>query len=328
MIRTHPLKAAYQEIDNTSAEEKMKSLSKFPKIIELEITNVCNFHCIMCKTGNGGAAREKGMMSDKVYDRLLNEIKDKNVILKFVGHGESLLHPNFLNFAKAAKDNGILCHLTTNGSRLTEDVMRSLIDMNFDSVKFSFQGIDRDGYLFMRQTDYFEELMSVIGGFHGMREACRRELPYLSVSTSVTVETDRQIEEFRNRCSKICDSLEVGKTTLEWINMGLIKDENVRAELERMRAEEADYKMRYRCCTQVWDVLKVCWNGDVSSCCGDWDGLMILGNINDSSLEELWTCEKQDAYRKILSAGNYEALPLCKDCYDYMGYTGNANKLV
>lgn len=326
MKRIHPLRTVYKEIDNTTAEDKISNLREFPKIIELEITNVCNFKCLMCKTGNGSAVRKKGTMTDDIYDKMIQEIKDKNVILKFVGHGESLLHPDFLKYAQTAKENGILCHLTTNGSFLTEEVMQSLIDMKFDSVKFSFQGIDRESYLFMRQIDFFEKLMETIGRFYELRGD--KELPYISVSTSVTDEPETKIGEFRNRCEQICDELEVGKTTLEWMDMALIKDEKIRKELETMRDEQADYKIRYRCCTQVWDVLKVCWNGDVSSCCGDWDGLMILGNIQDSSLKELWTCEKQNAYRKILAEGNYDALPLCKDCYDYMGYTGNENKLV
>lgn len=326
MKRIHPLRAVYKVIDNTSAEDKTTNLREFPKIIELEITNVCNFKCMMCKTGNGSAVRSKGMMTDDIYNKMIDEIKDKNVVLKFVGHGESLLHPDFLKYAKIAKDNGILCHMTTNGSFLTEEIMQSLIDMKFDSVKFSFQGIDREGYLFMRQTDFFEELMETIGKFYELRGDSG--VPYISVSTSVTDESEEQIREFRDRCEKICDELEVGKTTLEWMDMESIKDIDKRKKLEQLQERDTTYKVRYRCCTQVWDVLKLCWNGDVSSCCGDWDGLMILGNIQDSSLKELWTCEKQNGYRKILAAGNYEALPLCKDCYDYMGYTGNENKLV
>lgn len=326
MKRVHPLRAVYKVIDNTSAEDKKTHLREFPKIIELELTNICNFKCMMCKTGDGSSIREKGMMTDEIFDKMIAEIKDKDVVLKFVGHGESLLHPNFLKYAQIAKDNGILCHLTTNGSRLTEDIMQQLIDMKFDSVKFSFQGIDRESYLFMRRTDFFDGLMDVIGRFSALRG--EKEAPYISLSTSVTDESEAQIEEFRNKCEKICDELEVGKTSLEWLNTSLIEDEKKRHEIETMKNEQAGYKIRYRCCTQVWDILRLCWNGDVGSCCGDWDGVMVLGNIKDNTLKELWTCDKQNSYREILAVGNYEALPLCKHCYDYMGYTGNENKLV
>ena len=52
MGKTHPLKPFYDVIDTGNPKEKWERLPEFPQIIELEITNHCNFQCVMCKIGN------------------------------------------------------------------------------------------------------------------------------------------------------------------------------------------------------------------------------------------------------------------------------------
>ncbi len=63
----------------------MTALPQFPRIIELEITNHCNFKCIMCPTGVGTAKRERGYMSEEVFYKALDEIEKYESAIKFVG---------------------------------------------------------------------------------------------------------------------------------------------------------------------------------------------------------------------------------------------------
>lgn len=77
MERVHPLKPFYDVIDIGEPKTKLEQLPDFPRIIELEITNHCNFQCIMCKTGNGQAKRDRGYMSEDVYGKLINDLRGK-----------------------------------------------------------------------------------------------------------------------------------------------------------------------------------------------------------------------------------------------------------
>lgn len=326
MNRIHPLKQFYDIIDDGDINKKLKSLPDFPRIIELEITNLCNFQCLMCKTGNDTSLRNKGMMTKETFEKLVDEISNHHTALKFVGFGESLLNKQFLEFASYAKSKGIVCHLTTNGSLLTEALMKQLIDIKFDSVKFSFQGVDREGYMTLRQKDDFYNLLEKIETFYKLRS--NAEYPFLTIATSITNETKEQVEQFQQKCSDICDKLEVGTTTLEHLEINKVKDEKQKQQLHDLKEKQTLHKVRYQCCNQVYDVLTVRWNGQVSSCCADNDGIMCIGDLNLSTLEELWNCPKQKKYREILSRNEYEALPLCKNCYDYMGYMKNNNRIL
>lgn len=46
-----PLRKFYQIIDSGDTKSKIEMFPSFPRILEMEITNHCNFHCLMCKTG-------------------------------------------------------------------------------------------------------------------------------------------------------------------------------------------------------------------------------------------------------------------------------------
>ena len=53
---------------------------------------------------------------------------------------------------------------------------------------------------------------------------------------------------------------------------------------------------------------------DMRFCCNDWKYKESLGNINDSSIEELWMSSKMNSYRKDLSVGNRCNIISCKKC--------------
>ena len=272
----------------------------------------------MCKTGVGTALRERGYMSDETFRKVIDEIKGKGVALKFVGQGEPLLHEKFIDYVKLAKKNGVVCHLTTNGSLLDEMLMQKIIDSGLDSIKFSFQGVDREGYRTLRQKDNFESLLEKIEKLYRMRGD--KESPYITVATSITNESEELVNAFKERCSDFCDKVEVGITTLEFIEIDKVRNEEAKAALLKLQEVQNRNKKRYKCCNQVFDVITVRWNGDVTACCADNDGIMTLGNIYEKGIQECWNSPLQNKYREILAKGRYEELEICKDCYDVMGY--------
>lgn len=315
----HPLKSIYESIDNGEPHDRLNTIPEFPRIIETEITNHCNFQCIMCKTGTGQAKRTRGYMTEDCFQKLLSEASDKKAALKFVGQGESTLHPQFLKWVKMAKEAGIICHLTTNGSMFTESYMQEIINSGLDSVKFSFQGVTSEGYRTLRKKNDFEELLAKINKLFKLRGVLTH--PFITVGTSVLKETEEEITAFKNRCEPFCDKVEIGVTTLEYIDLSCVHDKQERQLLERMKVSQGQSFRRYKCCHQVFDVITIHWNGNICACCADNDEVMVLGNINNNSLKECWNSEKEKIYRSILAEREYEKLPLCKDCYDIYEWT-------
>lgn len=296
-----PFKEIHEQCNRWHPQEKLDRLPDFPRMIDVELTNACNFRCKMCPTGNGGLTREVGMMTRDTFDNLVLQCEPHGTAIRFIGWGEPTSHPDLISFVEWATDNGLLTHINTNGSFLQRENTLGLIDAGLKSIKFSFQGVNRGGYEEMRGTDYFNQLYDVIELFKILR--VDGDTPFISASTTTTDETEAEIKGFKILFEEVADKVSVGKTI--WDFMG---DETKPRDIAKLHPDP---------CPEVFDKLTVHWDGSVRVCCNDYNGITDLGNINDLSLEKSWHHPTIEEYRNRLAKKDYNA-PLCETCYDYM----------
>ncbi len=72
-------------------------------------------------------------------------------------------------------------------------------------------------------------------------------------------------------------------------------------------------------CILPFDEIVLTANGNVSICCQDLEFSHSVGNVNDTSLEEIWFGGEFAALRLELAKGNRGWHPLCSGC-DFRGY--------
>ncbi len=289
------------------------TIPNFPNVIDIELTNHCNFKCLMCPSGMLMHARPKGMMIDKVYYSLLEELVQYKTPIRFIRWGEPILHPKFLIYLKTAKQFGLLCHINTNGSLLQANIMEDLIE-NLDSIKFSFQGVDRKSYSETRNCDFFYELIEIIRLFHKLRGT--RSTPFIHIGTSITYETNEQIEKFRKTVSPFVDKVSITRTVFEHISIN--NSELNRTEKKRfywLKSLETVIKIHPEC-TDLFNVMAINYDGSVSACCRDYDNNMIVGNLNKSSIKSIWNSDAFNRYRDLIIKNKQDDLPICRYCYD------------
>jgi len=317
MTRTNPFDAVYTIMNTRSPQEKLADMPVFPRLMDVELTNICNYHCLMCPVGVGTQVRPKGTMSEEVFASVLDQAAEHGCHLRFILWGEPTLHPRWLDYLERVVQRGLFAHFNTNGSRITAEDMRRLVDMGAHSVKFSFQGVDRKSYREMRSTDYFEELMAKVELLHRIRGAAA--FPYIHVSTTITYEGPELVAAFRERVAAFTDKATVGRTELERfdISKARLTDEE-RAVLARMKQEDKLVRRHPRC-PEVFDKLSVLWDGRVSACCRDFDAAMLVGDVRETPLAEIWKSPRIEAYRAGLARGEYDRFPLCRICWDYHG---------
>lgn len=316
-MRKNPFFEIYSLCNTGDPKTKLNNLPNLPIYIDVELTNYCNYKCLMCPVGTGIMKREQGFMSYVTYENILRNIEGKNIHLRFIRWGEPTLHKNYIDFIEMAKKIGIKIHLNTNGTLLDEFQMKKLIDINLDSIKFSFQGVDRKSYKEMRNNDYFDELIEKIKMLYRLRG--NKEKPYIHVSTTITYETKEQVNSFKKLIEPFCDLVTVGRTILEHIDLDKITlNEKDKVTLIELKSKESVVKKYIDCCPEVYDKLSINWNGDVTACCSDYDNFMIIGNINTESIEKIWNSPKLNKIRQILADKEYYKLNLCKTCYDCM----------
>ena len=205
--------------------------------------------------------------------------------------------------------------MNTNGSLLNENEISKLLEIKLDSLKFSFQGTNEKTYSEMRYGQSYSKLVDTVKLFHKLRG--NRPYPYLHITTTITYETPEMIKAFTDELSPFVDSIGIGHTNLTHISSEQTKlPAEAKILLDDLKNQQTISK-EYRRCNEVYDKLSINWDGSVTCCCGDYDNYMIVGNLNESSLQEIWQNSQQlKYYRLMLSEFRHNELPLCKTCYD------------
>ena len=227
------------------------------------------------------------------------------------------MHPEIVEFVAETARAGRLSHINTNATKLTYGMAVDLVDAGLTSIKFSFQGTDRETYKMMRRIDFFDGMIEAI---ETMREARKNKVyPYIAASTTTTDETPEMIEGFKKRLSPLVDHLGIGLTIFEFINMAAVPPKQ-RARLERAAAMATVAKKHPSPCPEVYDKISVHWDGDVVTCCNSYDGKSKIGNIKHNSMKDIWRHPLMETYRERLARNDY-SLPYCVSCFDYLGLT-------
>lgn len=67
-------------------------------------------------------------------------------------------------------------------------------------------------------------------------------------------------------------------------------------------------------CYRPSTTMTINWKGDVVLCCSDYFGSVVIGNIKDDSLRDLWLKPTFQHIRKNLFFGKRHTLPICSKC--------------
>ena len=317
ILRNNPFQSIYQKCNQGNSRAKLKELPSFPRYIDIELTNRCNFHCLMCPTGTGMVKRKKGTLDNSIFNMILEQIRPHKTPIRFIRWGEPLLHPELFNYIKKLHSIGSIVHINTNGSLMNEEIIEKIIASNLDSIKFSFQGVDKKSYSEMRNIDFFDQLLKIIELVHKKRG--NRKKPFIHISTTITYENAQQVSQFKEQANQYADLVTVGRTILEHIDPTKVKlNESAIQTLIELKKQESVVK-KHPECPEVFDKLSINWDGTVSACCGDYDHKMLVGNLKSNTLAEIWKNRPMNRYRTLLAEMRHDEITLCSTCYDYHG---------
>lgn len=65
-------------------------------------------------------------------------------------------------------------------------------------------------------------------------------------------------------------------------------DEAEKEKIRKLQEHETLHRVYHSMCPEAFDKLSINWNGDVTLCCSDYDNFMIVGNILDLDIKEIF----------------------------------------
>lgn len=289
---------------SSSSTEKWEIID-FPVEIALELTNHCNLRCVMCPVP--GLRRKRGFMDETVFRKITGDIsKESGFLLLPQGFGELLLHKKWFQLLAYASNREIQPVIVlTNGMFLNEENILGLLK-TVDTIVVTIDGVTAKTYESIRVKGSLEIVTMNIERFLEMRGY--HERPYLVLRIIRMEETEGEIERFRASWSKKIgkgDIIQIADC-IDWAGNIAYRDIH----------EIQTRKVRHPC-RMLWKNLSVYYNGQVSPCCYDAEGELIVGNVISHGLKEIWNGPLLRNLRDIHVAHQFEKIPICSRCRNW-----------
>lgn len=301
----------------------------FPPHIHIEPTNACNLRCIHChhhngSRNNGKFTRRLGVMKMNIYRKIIDEISPLKCQITLNCQGEPTLHPKLISMIEYAKNSGLRVSLLTNGTRLKEKLSQQLIDSGVDRIVFSFDAVDKDLYEEIRVRGNYDKISSNILNFIEKNHLCGHPI-FICMSIIIQNKTRQHINDYKAFFSnKPID------TIFESVLLNLSGGSGVQDKFN-LDKKKALQKKKWPICRIPWENLVVNWDGLVTVCPLDFNGLYIAGDVAGHTLAQIWNNKKYREFRRSHLQKNYHNIErngvLCSDCsclwdeeYDFRSY--------
>jgi len=137
--------------------------------VYIEPTNACNLTCRTCIRNNWDESL--GKMSEATFSRISEGLRalPRPLSVFFGGYGEPLAHRRIVDMVARAKEAGADVELISNGTLLTEDMARRLIDAGLDMLWVSLDGATPQSYSDVRLAESLPQILANLGRFHELR---------------------------------------------------------------------------------------------------------------------------------------------------------------
>jgi len=189
--------------------------------------------------------------------------------------------------------------INTNGMLLTKEYARALVRAGIDEITFSLEGCTKKTHEKIAIGSNYERILINLMNLIDMKKENGK--PRVRVCMVRMEETVSEMKEFMNRWRPIVDSI-----TIHDMNTGY-------GTLHDRRVEKTPLKRKVPC-RELWLKLQILWNGDVTVCCIDYDGILKIGSILNDTLSELWFGSKLERLRLIHRNKEFEKIPMCSKC--------------
>ncbi|HLA78231.1 MAG TPA: radical SAM protein [Vicinamibacteria bacterium] len=313
----------------------------------IEITNACNFKCTWCPDDIMG--RRRGFMKKPKVLRLLDEIAEKKAWLgplypvKLHQMGEPMLHPDLVAIVDYAERRGVGIELNTNCGLITEEKLDGLYRAGLTNLILSYQTPDPGSFKTRKAPRidfdaYRDKVRLAVERKVALAARTRLEIDIMNTKHADgyrIVSEDQQALAFIEDWIAFCQRLEE--------KYGLVPRAHDRDQIRsRPFLDQDENGSRYtlldgvdliwkRChswgnvigghklaevpetyCPAPYDQFVIQWNGDVVSCCTDYEGRTKTANVFASSIEAVWKGETLKQRKQDMLAGRL--LEVCAQC--------------
>lgn len=321
-----------------------------PLYVQIGVVNACNYRCQFCWDHPTFVSKEhpypddiaeryykdhpeidrnKAYMSWEMYTGLVDDLREIGTRkIKFIGRGENFLHKRFVDMIGYAKERGFNVSITTNGSLISDDMVRRLVEMGLDEIFVSVNAGSQRSYNEIHigtRPDAFERIKHTLALFSSEKQRQRRNGPFMHLSFVIQANNYFEMPDMVRLAHEVgAQRVAFNRISVyEGTKFLMLSEEQNREALERHLVEaerlgeqlgvitNADFfrarpgeEQRSRSihskvpCYIGWFFSIILADGTVNPCC---ECLRALGTLQTHRFKEIWFGESYRKFRGEIS---------------------------
>ncbi len=276
--------------------KKIIEHDKYPKIIGIPISNICNGDCDYCLRQSYILPSGHELMDEDHFVKLIDKVKNKVPMINIsAGYGEALLHPLIDHYLDIAHKNGVKILLYTNGVA-SYDKMDTICSADTVVISANRPLFDLD-----KNREIIQNGANII--------------------VSVLFDLPQNNTNYLYRICTLCHEYHINielKCVFNYNNIPLKDKKTVSEDLKMVANLNSPYihimtaqKHKYISCTDPWKAMYFDMEGFLRPCCIYYDSIY-ENNIFKDDLCDIWNSTYLNARREQFENGIGDFY--CKEC--------------
>lgn len=313
---THPVKSTQEFLEeHFDGKPQLTSL-------HIEIISKCNERCVHCYIPH---ERKTSSIDPELFYDILEQCNNMKVLHLTLSGGEPMLHKNFCSFLRKCREYEFSVNILSNLTLLNDEILEEMKANPLLGVQVS---------LYSMNSCIHDEITKKKGSFEKTKDAILKlidnDIP-LQISCPVMQQNkncygdvvkwakehkihagdDYVIIARHDHTTQNLNCRLSSNEIREIINSKISKNEKYLDKIEQEAEEKKNLTSNDFVCSICNSSICIADNGDVYPCAG-WQGY-IVGNVNDSPLNDIWYNSKKVQYLRNLRKIDF---PKCLQCVD------------
>jgi radical SAM protein with 4Fe4S-binding SPASM domain len=268
----------------------------------IEVTDKCNLACPFC--AHSDLQRKTMDISRELFYEAVDQYAQMGgQVIRPYSTGEPLMCKGFLDYLRYARSKGLEIRFTTNGQLLTEKTNRQLLEIGVQNINVSVEGLNAAEYESIRIRGSFDRLKKNLTSLLELRNGQGLKQPSIRIQTVLLddQQNSNYLKDFRTAWEPFCDSI-----LLELCGS---QGGNIDHELGVISKDDRTV------CDFFYKLLCVNNDGTVSCCCVDYQRNLVVGDLKNHTLSQIWNNQRMRHFRNLARKKKYEEISSqCPKC--------------
>lgn len=281
-------------------------LSAKPISASIEPANYCNLSCPHCPTGRKLIDKTDKRLTLSDFKHYIDLLLPELMYLNLYFQGEPLLNKHLPEMIRYASEKGVFTCVSTNGTALTEEVVKNIKESGVGRFIICLDGATADSYSKYRIGGDFNKVIN------GISLSVKYGLP-LEVQCLLLSTTENEIDELKYLCKSLGVKRLVFKKAQFYEDFLVPKNPKFlryKRDASGNLIPKAELKNK---CWRLFSTIVIDVDGNVPACCFDKSAKYSFGNLKNASLKDVWLGTKANKFRQAV-LNNRSGIDICRNC--------------